>query len=272
MDCTSGSQPGSASGDAPTRREDEIEDEPLACRRRTGEERPAPSRAVPALRQPARRAARARPKLKRTRITCRVCEMTRDSRRDRRGERPSPARSERRLRSRADTRAVRSRRSRHRLRPAPGHGRAVALTATEYELLRILSVNAGRVVTTDSPLRQGWSPRNAGDAKSVGAFVMKLRSKLGDDAASPIYAIQRARTSATAWQSRARRDGSRPPVTRPSRRCAGLRRWSVESPPSTRAPKRWKVSPPRLVRAGIDSHAFFVVSRASDRYRCLTPA
>ena len=66
-------------------------------------------------------------------------------------------------------------------------GRAVALTATEYELLRILSVNAGRVVTTDSLLRQGWGARNAGDAKSVRAFVMKLRSKLGDDAASPIY-------------------------------------------------------------------------------------
>ena len=65
--------------------------------------------------------------------------------------------------------------------------RAVALTATEYELLRILSVNAGRVVTTDSLLRQGWGARNAGDGKSVRAFVMKLRSKLGDDAASPTY-------------------------------------------------------------------------------------
>ena len=33
-------------------------------------------------------------------------------------------------------------------------GRAVALTATEYEILRILSVDAGRVVTSESPLRQ----------------------------------------------------------------------------------------------------------------------
>ena len=66
-------------------------------------------------------------------------------------------------------------------------GRAVALTATEYELLRILSVNAGRVVTTDSLLRQGWGARNADDGKSVRVFVMKLRSKLGDDAASPVY-------------------------------------------------------------------------------------
>ena len=35
-------------------------------------------------------------------------------------------------------------------------GRVVALTATEYELLRILSINAGQVVTSDSLLRQVW--------------------------------------------------------------------------------------------------------------------
>ena len=33
-------------------------------------------------------------------------------------------------------------------------GRVVALTATEYELLRILSINAGQVVTSASLLRQ----------------------------------------------------------------------------------------------------------------------
>ena len=66
-------------------------------------------------------------------------------------------------------------------------GEAVPLTATEYELLRILSVNAGRVVTTESLLRQGWGTRNAGDTEPVRAFVMKLRSKLGDDAANPTY-------------------------------------------------------------------------------------
>ena len=33
-------------------------------------------------------------------------------------------------------------------------GRPVELTATEYELLRVLSLNAGRVVTYDTLLRQ----------------------------------------------------------------------------------------------------------------------
>ena len=67
-------------------------------------------------------------------------------------------------------------------------GREVALTATEYELLRILSVNAPRAVSAGSLLRQAWRGRidaDAADTHRVRAFVRKLRRKLGDDAASP---------------------------------------------------------------------------------------
>ena len=67
------------------------------------------------------------------------------------------------------------------------NGRAVALTATEYELLRILSVNAGRVVTSESLLRQAWEGRESTDTERVRAFVKQLRAKLGDDAARPAY-------------------------------------------------------------------------------------
>ena len=66
-------------------------------------------------------------------------------------------------------------------------GRPVELTATEYELLRVLSVNAGRVTTYDSLLRQVWSGKDTGDSQSVRAYVKRLRRKLGDDAASPTY-------------------------------------------------------------------------------------
>ena len=66
-------------------------------------------------------------------------------------------------------------------------GRAVPLTATEWELLRILSVNAGRVVTSESLLRQAWGARDASDTEPVRAFVKKLRAKLGDDATNPAY-------------------------------------------------------------------------------------
>ena len=66
-------------------------------------------------------------------------------------------------------------------------GRPVELTGTEYELLRVLSLNAGRVTTFDTLLRQVWGRRGGGDSEPVRTFVKKLRQKLGDDAAEPTY-------------------------------------------------------------------------------------
>ena len=66
-------------------------------------------------------------------------------------------------------------------------GHPVRLTATEYELLRVLSVNAGRIVKYDSLLRQVWRRGDSGDHRPVRAFVKMLRRKLGDNAASPTY-------------------------------------------------------------------------------------
>ena len=66
-------------------------------------------------------------------------------------------------------------------------GRPVQLTTTEYELLRVLSVNAGRVTTYESLLRQVWRREDSGDRRPVRAFVKMLRRKLGDDAARPNY-------------------------------------------------------------------------------------
>ena len=68
-------------------------------------------------------------------------------------------------------------------------GRPVRLTATEYELLRLLSVNAGRVATYDALLRQVWGEKDTGDPEPVRNFVRKLRRKLGDDAAGPRYIL-----------------------------------------------------------------------------------
>ncbi len=66
-------------------------------------------------------------------------------------------------------------------------GRPVQLTAIEYELLRTLSVNAGRILTYASLLRQVWDRRESGDHRVVHAAVKRLRSKLGDDATRPAY-------------------------------------------------------------------------------------
>ena len=66
-------------------------------------------------------------------------------------------------------------------------GEAVELTATEYELLRVLALDAGRVVTYETLLRRVWSGRSNADANLVRIFVRNLRRKLGDDAADPAW-------------------------------------------------------------------------------------
>ena len=66
-------------------------------------------------------------------------------------------------------------------------GRRVALTATEYEFLRVLARNAGRVVTQDALLRQVWGLRGGRPSEAVRTCVKKLRQKLGDDAGNPTY-------------------------------------------------------------------------------------
>ncbi len=66
-------------------------------------------------------------------------------------------------------------------------GVPVRLTATEYELLRVLSVNAGHVTTYEALLRRVWGGRGYARPQLVRAFVKKPRTKLGDDSTDPTY-------------------------------------------------------------------------------------
>ena len=66
-------------------------------------------------------------------------------------------------------------------------GEAVELTATEFELLRVLSLDVGRVVPFDTLQRRVWPKRESADANLVRIFVRHLRRKLGDDAGEPAY-------------------------------------------------------------------------------------
>ena len=74
-------------------------------------------------------------------------------------------------------------------------GQPVELTATEYELLRVLSIDAGRVLTYRALLRQAWGTRYRGsvDPKLVHAVVRRLRHKLGEDAGRPTYIVNERR-------------------------------------------------------------------------------
>ena len=65
-------------------------------------------------------------------------------------------------------------------------GAEVELTATEFELLRVLTMNAGRVSTYEALLRRAWGGRSS-DSELVRAVVKKLRRKLGEDAKRPLY-------------------------------------------------------------------------------------
>ena len=73
-------------------------------------------------------------------------------------------------------------------------GRPVELTPIEYELLRVLSLNAGRVLTYHALRRQAWGERDrrgsSADRKLVTAVVRRLRQKLAAaDAAGPAYIL-----------------------------------------------------------------------------------
>ena len=68
-------------------------------------------------------------------------------------------------------------------------GETVDLTATEYEVLRLLSVNAGRIVRHETLLRRLWEERE--DAHVVRMTVRNLRRKLGDSADNPAWIFNR---------------------------------------------------------------------------------
>ena len=68
-------------------------------------------------------------------------------------------------------------------------GATVELTETEYEVLRLLSVNAGRIVRHETLLRRFWEGRE--DAHVVRMTVRSLRRKLGDPADNPSWIFNR---------------------------------------------------------------------------------
>ena len=70
-------------------------------------------------------------------------------------------------------------------------GLPVRLTATEYELLRLFTQNAGRVSTYESLSRRLWSEPDGGDADRVRTFVKQLRCKFGDDPARPAWILKK---------------------------------------------------------------------------------
>ena len=66
-------------------------------------------------------------------------------------------------------------------------GAAIELTVKEFELLRVLLENAGRLVKRDDLVSEVWGPNWFGSTKTLDVHVSSLRKKLGDDPAAPRY-------------------------------------------------------------------------------------
>ena len=63
------------------------------------------------------------------------------------------------------------------------------LTPTEYELLRLLATQAGKVLTHTTLLREVWGPAYERDTQTLRVFIGQLRRKLGDDPARPRFIL-----------------------------------------------------------------------------------
>ncbi len=64
-------------------------------------------------------------------------------------------------------------------------GEELKLSPREYELLRVLLHNAGRVITHQQLLREVWGPAHVGDTQYLRVYVGQLRQKLELDPTEP---------------------------------------------------------------------------------------
>lgn len=66
-------------------------------------------------------------------------------------------------------------------------GKVIEFTLKEFELLRLLMENKGRVLTRDELLDEIWGYDFVGETRTLDMHIRSLRQKLNDDAENPIY-------------------------------------------------------------------------------------
>ena len=64
-------------------------------------------------------------------------------------------------------------------------GREVTLPLKEFELLELLMLNAGRVLTREILIDRVWGPHYVGDTKTLDVHIKRLRARIEDDPAHP---------------------------------------------------------------------------------------
>ena len=68
-------------------------------------------------------------------------------------------------------------------------GRRIALTPHEFELLRYLAQNEGKLLTHPMILREVWGPLYGDESHYLHVYVSQLRRKIEADPARPRYII-----------------------------------------------------------------------------------
>ena len=68
-------------------------------------------------------------------------------------------------------------------------GREIKLSAKEYDLLRLLVMHAGKVLTHQFLLREVWGPAHTGDVQYLRVYIRTLREKLEEDSTRPRYLL-----------------------------------------------------------------------------------
>ena len=69
------------------------------------------------------------------------------------------------------------------------HDQLVPLPLKEFELLELLMLNAGRVLTRDVLIDRIWGPNYFGDTKTLDVHVKRLRAKVEPDPANPEHLL-----------------------------------------------------------------------------------
>ena len=68
-------------------------------------------------------------------------------------------------------------------------GRTLELTAREYDIIKFLCENVGRVVSREELMQKVWGYEYFGDLRAVDVAVRRLREKLEDNPAEPGYVL-----------------------------------------------------------------------------------
>ena len=66
-------------------------------------------------------------------------------------------------------------------------GESVPLTATEFDLLALLTRNAGAALSRDKILSVVWGWGFVGETRTVDVHVQRLRAKLGPERIETVY-------------------------------------------------------------------------------------